>query len=191
MAALNPKPDELRSPVKVSFDSATGGVIVLLAKPDFGFVDRPVRFQGKVFQPKGELHISILVQEAAEKVKKYLDDHPDEAYEIREIVDQTRWLYQKLDTYYHIEEEPEVETIIQMVEMPGLPAFFKDLSGKLKQGFVLPPTHVTLYTRGTETGIALPSQEIFQQRVRSAIHPEEIQPEDDRPARLGADQGLA
>lgn len=180
-----------RAPLGASFDPQTGFVLVNINKIDYGFMDKPVRYQGKVFQPKSELHITIVSQDAAERVRQYLESHPDDAHEFQDLISSTNWSYLKKQEFYYVEEEPGVETLIQMVEVPSLNAFFSSLSSIVGKGFILPPTHVTLYTRGTEKGIGLPNQETFQERAKAAVQPGEIRAEDDPPARLGSDQGLA
>lgn len=176
MQSLPPKDDHLRQPAKTVFDPQTGFVVVQLNKAEFSYNETPVRYQGRVFSPKAELHITVISADAAEAVRSFIERQPDDAVHVQEIVDETRWVFRELDSFYHVVESPEVETIIQMVDMPYMAEFFSRLSGLIRQGFILPPTHVTLYMRGTEKGIGLPTQTVFDQLVQSPIRPEELQP---------------
>lgn len=165
--------DRPLSPVSTSFDPRTGIVRAHLDKVDYGYVDQAVRYQGRVFQPKSELRITIISEDAG-VLSKYLASHPDDIDDVQDLVLSADWRCNKLDEFYHVVDQPGVETIIQMVELPGLRQFFRDLSKLVGQGFLLPPMHVTLYTRGTQEGIQLPDQQSFQQRVRTRVLPWEV-----------------
>lgn len=176
MQTLPPKDDHLRQPARVVFDPDTGFLVVQINKAEYGFHEAPVLYQGRVFQPKSELHITVISADAAEEVRSFIARKPDEAVQVQEMVDETRWVFRELDSFYHVVESPGVETIIQMVDVPYMAEFFSRLSGLVGRGFILPPTHVTLYVRGTEKGIGLPNQTVFDQLVQNGIHPNEIQP---------------
>lgn len=176
MQSLPPKDDHLRQPVKTVFDLQTGFVVVQLNKAEYSYHETPVHYQGRVFDPKPELHITIVSADAAETVRSFIERKPDDAVHVQEIVDETSWVFRELDSFYHVVEAPEVETIIQMVEVPHMADFFSRLSGLVGKGFILPPTHVTLYMRGTEKGIGLPTQTVFDQLVQNPIRPEELRP---------------
>jgi hypothetical protein len=188
MGLLRSDETNTHSPVSASFDVQTGLILAHLDKVDYGFVDEPVRYQGKTFQPKSELHITLVSQDAG-AILKHLESHPDDIDEIQDLVFLADFTFFKLGEFYHVEEQPGVEAIIQMVEIPGLRAFFKDLSKLVGQGFIVPPTHVTLYTRGTVKGISLPDQQAFQQFARAKIIPGEVQVAQQRTS-PGAEQGL-
>lgn len=185
MQSLPPKDDHLRQPAKTVFDPQTGFVVVQINKAEYGYHEAPVHYQGRVFNPKTELHITVVSANAAEAVRGFIERKPEDAVPVQEIVDETRWVYRELDSFYHVVESPGVETIIQMVEVPHMAEFFSRLSGLVGQGFILPPTHVTLYMRGTEKGIGLPTQTVFDQLVQGPIRPEDLQP-----AQGGTAEGL-
>jgi hypothetical protein len=158
----NANQDDLRDPVRVTFDESEGFLMVQLDKNEYGFRDQPARFQGQTFQPKSELHITIISRDASEIVKNHLAQQPEASGALQGLIDATRWLYCRLGDYYHVRED-EAETIIEMVEVPELQGFFSELSRMVGQGLVLPPTHVTLYTYNRDEGIGLPTGELLEQ----------------------------
>jgi len=190
MGLLRSDENNLHSPVSASYEMETGNILTHLDKVDYGFFDQPVRYQGKTFKPKAELHITLISQDSA-TILKHLESHPDDFYDIQDLVRSTDFSFYKLDQFYYVEEQPGVETIIQMVGIPRLSSFLKDLSSVVGKGFIVPPTHVTLYTRGTEKGISLPDQNTFQQLARRRIRPDEVQRPGASSSPSGADQGLA
>jgi hypothetical protein len=150
------------------FDPGEGFLLVQVNKDAYGYVDKAVRYQSKTFAPKTELHITILSADGAEQVRQQIEEHPEDEGRIVGIIDHTDWSFIKLDEYYHVKDGDE-ETIIQMVEVPRLNAFFSDLSALVGKGFVLPPTHVTLYMRESEKGIGLPNREVFDELVQGRV----------------------
>ncbi len=190
MTLLRSDETNMHSPVSASFDPQTGFLLAHIDKVDYSFVDEPVRYQGKTFQPKSELHITLINQDAG-AVLKHLESHPDDLDDIQDLVLSADFSFYKLGQFFYVVERPGVEAIIQLVDVPGLRPFFKDLSKLVGQGFIVPPTHVTLYTRGTEKGISLPDQHTFQQLARGQVLPSEVQRLAEASPRAGADQGLA
>ena len=161
-------------PVKTVLVPETGFVVSQVNPIDYGYIQVPVRYQGRLFQPKSELHITLVSENAAETVRKHFEKRPGDIDRVQEVIAQNRLSFRKLDEYYYVEESGE-ETIVQMVDLPNLGTFFQDLAGITGGGYVLPPTHVTLYMRGTETGIGLPSPAVFDARVKSQVQPGELQ----------------
>lgn len=170
---------EFCRPVSKDFNRETGYIVVSIDKVDYQYDNRGVVYQGRVFEPKSELHVTIISAEDAEELRQYLHKKPDGAQSVWDILDETDFSFRKVDEFYYVEESPGVETIIQMVEIPMLDTFFRSMSAMVGRGFVLPPTHVTLYVRGTDRGIALPDQEVFREKVKARIQPEDLQFRDD------------
>jgi hypothetical protein len=164
---------ELCRPVNVNFNEQTGFLQVNLAKTDYDYVDRPVRYQGRIFQPKGELHITIISQDSG-VLLHYLARHPQDLDSIRDLIYSTDWSFRKLPDFYHVESGGGEESIIQMVDVPDMVPFLRSLSNLVEHGFVLPPTHVTLYTLGTVLGIPLPNAAVFRERARTPIHASDL-----------------
>jgi hypothetical protein len=173
MAALRADQIHRYTPVSASFDRRTGMIVTHIDKIDFGFIDRPVRYQGLLFQPKRELHITIISKDAG-VIMAHLTRHPEDVEDILDLVVSTNWSFYRLNTFYYVQEKPEVETIIQMVEIPALQSFLGELSRLAGHGFLMPPTHITLYERGAEKGIAIPDQHSLQHLMKTQIQPQEV-----------------
>lgn len=187
MTAIDSETGAYQRPVSASFDPLTGFVLVNIDKISYQYLDQPVHYQGKLFQPKEELHITIISDDAG-TILKHLENRPDDQAGINDLVLSSNWSYRKLPKFYYVTEEPDKETIIQMVDMPGLRQFLMDLSKLIGHGLTVPPTHVTLYMRGTDKGIGIPSTAAFEDLIRADVEPEEIQPTRGPAAKSGADQ---
>ena len=160
-------------PVITTFDEQTGFVLAHVDKIDYGYRERSIRYQGMIFQPKPELHITIISKDAG-ILLKHLKRHPDHADDLQDLIVSTNWSFRRLDKIYFIQEKPGVEAIVQMVEIPVLQGFLKDLSRLVGHGLVIPPTHITLYWRGMEKGIAIPDNQSFQKLVKAQIQLGEV-----------------
>ena len=190
MAALLADENHRHAPVRTTFNEQTGYVLLQVDGVDFGYPGMPVRYQGKIFQARQELHITVISKDAG-IILKHLKRHPGDADDIQDLVLSTNWSFYKLNRFYLVQEEPEAETfiqpqaetIIQMVEIPALRLFLRDLSRLVGQGFVIPFTHITLYTRGTECEIPIPDQHGFQQLAKVQIQVWEVRLDKAPPSR--------
>jgi hypothetical protein len=167
--------NKLAAPKQVDFDKDSGYLLLRLEKQAFALQGQGVTLEGRRFEPKDEVHITILSREAAEAVRQHLEENPEQGERLRRLIDETHWEFQKLDSFYHVWEEPEAETIIQMVEVPGLPAFFKRVGEMVVKEIEPPPAHVTLYLRNTEKGIGLPTQAVFEQLVQKQVQRSDLE----------------
>ena len=168
MSLLHAQGTGFSRPVKAVFVPETGFVVAEINPSEYGYTHKAVRYQERIFYPKDELHITVVSGQSAETVRKHLEKQPQDTERIQEVVDQTDWSFRQLEEFYCV-VDGEAETIIQMVEMPFLSQFYSDLSGITGSGHILLPTHVTLYMRGTETGIGLPNQTAFDTLVKARI----------------------
>ena len=66
------------------------------------------------------------------------------------------------------------ESIIVMVEVPGIRRFYREIGRILGREIEVPPTHVTLYTYGGLCGIGLPTQEDFERYVTREVPMNEL-----------------
>lgn len=162
-------------PIMARFDPVHGRLSVHLDPNDYGYAAVPVSYSGRVFQPKSELHITIISQDAR-LIVDFLARHPDYISDWDDLVQSNDWSYRKLAEWYWAARSATVETIIQRVEVPMLESFFSGASRLIGQGLTLPPTHVTLYMRGTELGIGIPDAAAWQERVRARVWAHELTP---------------
>ncbi len=188
MAALLADENHRHSPVITTFSEETGFILAHVDKVDFGYLDKPVRYQGKIYQAKPELHITIISKDAG-ILLEHLKRHPEDIDDIQDLVISTDWSFYKTDNFYLIQDKPGIETIIQTIDIPVLKSFLRDLSKLVGRGFVMPPTHITLYMRGTEQGIPIPDQRRFKQLIKAEIHPWEVRSDRNPPPQPAPEQG--
>lgn len=162
-------------PEEVFLDPQTGYLAARVDSRNYGDYSQAVIYQGKVFQPKTELHVSIVSGSAADRLCETAEMNPAIVELIRGWIRTVDWRFLPLDRFYAVQDEEENESIVQMVNMPGVAGFFQRLSDLLQQPLPLPPTHVTLFTCGDPQGIGLPDRETFDRLVKAEVLPEAIQ----------------
>ena len=162
------------TPSGISFDEDNCYLVVQLNPAIYGYEAREVAYRGKTFKPKDELHITILSSGAAELLKEHLKKKPEDRELVLGYVNHAGWVYKKEDRYYHVVQEPGVETIIQMVCVQGAESLYENLSELFEEELPFPPTHVTLFMIGTEEGIGLPTQEVFDELVQGEVRAADI-----------------
>ena len=168
------------------YDEETGGVQVHLSKAIVGFLDASLAFRGKVFDPKDELHITILGKAPGRLVREAIERDPPVEGRIRQAIENANWAFRFQDKMYHVCKEKKVrhaqgdlntlhaESIIVMVEVVGLQGFYDRLGRITGVDLEPPPAHVTLYTYGDPLGIGLYSREDLQEFVTQEIAPSEL-----------------
>lgn len=159
--------------VETWFDQETGRLLLQLEKADVGLGEEAIQFAGITFQPKDEVHITIIGSGLGEKVKAILAADESAETRLQQIIHDTNWSYRLQDKWYHV-VEGEAQTIIRMADVPATPAFFDRLNRLLGLEAEIPPTHVTLYTYKKPGGIGIANRAEFDALVQRAVAPEAL-----------------
>ena len=159
----------------LDFDRESGTLLLPLEKAAVGLGDEPVRFDGRRFQPKREVHITLIGKDLGEAVVEAAAQDERVFDRLQQAARAVDWGYQLTDAWYHVAEgEPgggQAETIIRMADVPGLAEFYRRLGEILGRALEVPPAHVTLYTRNTSEGIGLADAAAFRRHVVAAVEP--------------------
>lgn len=167
--------NDLLPAVRATIDPDTGLVRVHLDKVTHGYLNQPVHYQGGILHPLKELSITVLSGLEAAFLSRHLKNHPEDIADVQDLVSVRRWTYRKTGKYFFVQDQPGVGDIIELVEVPEMAQFFKDLSQLAGRGFILPLTYVALYTSKAEGGVA-PSE--LDQKIKTRIRPDEFLPPD-------------
>ncbi len=163
-----------------------GTLLIPLSKEDFGLSDEKIEFLGKVFEPKEEVHITVIGKDLGQKLQEAIKGDPAIENQIEQVMKEADWSYEKKDKMYHISKDKKkvdlqgdfkvihAESIILMVEIAGIEQFYRKLGRIIGTELEVPPTHVTLYTYGDPVGIGLPNQAAFEEFVTREILPNEL-----------------
>jgi len=145
--------------------SAENTVIINVDKDEFGIQSRPVEYAGKVFMPKRETHVTVFGSTLGTALLQQILHNPEVEQQIRQAFESTDWCYTKTTDLRHLirqrsgQTAAAEESIIMLLDMEGMASFYQKLKalGLIDNEHPLPPPHVTLYTRNSDTGIGVHS----------------------------------
>jgi hypothetical protein len=158
--------------IRPDFNHETGTLLLRLRKDEVGLGEQPLAFQGKRFQPKDEVHITIVGSALGEELRDALDS-AGRASAFDSLVAATDWRYTLLDRWHHVVrrgDEP-AESIVRMVEVPSLPTFYAQLEALAGLSIPPRPAHITLYTWRDDGGIGIATWEEFAELVAGPVDP--------------------
>lgn len=152
------------------FDRESGALLLRLD-------EEPVRFAGRRFQPKSEVHIPLIGKDLGATILDAAGQDETVLDQLQAAVRETDWRYRLTDTWVHVSaRQPDggpAETIIPMAELPELGAFYRQLGTILGRAVAVPPAHVAVYTRNEPGGIGLANAEALRRAVVRAVEPRE------------------
>lgn len=143
-------------------------LIISVKKRDFAIKTEPIEYSGKVFIPKQEAHITVLGSEPGTHLLQQFVNKPDIEQQVIQAFENTDWSYTKTQDWRNIARHitdfngkiTTEESIIMLVEMEGMVAFYSKLKtlGLINDDHPVPPPHVTLYTQNCDLGIGIHSE---------------------------------
>jgi len=170
----------------IGFESPRGSLLLGLEQAEYGFGARQAQVAGEVFNPKAELHVTLLGSST-------LRDLPaDTAACIAAHAARENWYVELLEQYWLLrnpaaEQGKTTASIIQMVEVYPLQAFLAAANQRHALVLQPPPTHITLYVQGGGCGIALNDHDSWRHLRQRRLFASELPPRN--PARETAPRG--
>jgi hypothetical protein len=141
---------------------------------DFIFTPKRVRIEDAWFEPKDELHITLISKRVGRILGEKISLDPVLAARIAKNFEAINWGYEPAGPVHIIsrlrkktEDEQATlcheKTIILKLNMPGMTDFYEALKALdlISADTSTPPPHVTLYTLNCPTGISLASNKIL------------------------------
>jgi hypothetical protein len=124
----------------------------------------PLRLDGLVFEPKRELHITLIGSALGCALRASIDAATlDRA--IAAAVAAQDWAFTRRGQLLRLQKPSAdgdatqvVGSIIELIDLPAMAPFHAALSRLLDRPLPVPPPHVTLYTQGSSKGIGVPSE---------------------------------
>ena len=150
-----------------------GSLIIPLAWSDVPFKEKSVYVQGERFEPKDELHVTVIGKKAGSVIQKKILMDPGIESTLRQDFEEIDWSF-KLGGVVHLlsreKEKPEQgeavleKTVLVRLQMPGMAIFYKRIKSiKLAtENMAVPPPHITLYTRNSPSGISVPNDDALE-----------------------------
>jgi hypothetical protein len=151
-----------------------GSMIIPLKWRDFIFPNKRVCIEGEWFEPKDELHVTVISKHAGRILGEKMSQGPVVAARVRQEFEAIDWGFEPAGPIHIIsrsKEKPGKEsatrchekTIILRLNMPGMTAFYEVLKtlNLISADALIPPPHVTLYTLNCPVGIGLANNNVL------------------------------
>jgi hypothetical protein len=154
-------------------------LIISVDKQDFGITAETLRYDGRVFLPKQETHITVFGSELGSRLLQQLMQRPALEQKVHEAFESTDWSYRQTPELHHLarnkttpgKDSSTEETIVMLIEMEGMTIFYSKLRklGLIGKDRPVPPPHVTLYTRNIDQGIGIDSEKELAELSRGRV----------------------
>ena len=158
-----------------------GSLIIPLEWSEVPFPQRPINVDGERFEPKHELHVTVIGKESGRAIQEKILLGPLNDSTLPQDFEEIDWSFKPGDVVHLLSREkvnPEEgaivleKTIILPLHMPGMTAFYKCLKSHnlLPTNTPGPPPHITLYSRNCPGGIGVPDEQTLI-KLREKIIP--------------------
>ena len=138
-----------------------GSLIISLAWGEVPLTETSVYIDGDRFEPKHELHVTVIGKKAGREVQARLSRAAQNEAALRKDFENIDWRFIPGVTLHVLSRttwEPRESTIVLPVEMPGMAVFYECLKSLGLVTDDAPPPHITLYHRNCPGGIGVPDE---------------------------------
>jgi hypothetical protein len=134
-----------------------------------------IEIDGRCFEPKHELHVTLVGSALGRELRTVLGDRLDAA--TRPAFEALDWSPARTGRGALIEkpgrrddgERGTVASIIELIDLPAMAHFHRWLGELLGRQLPVPPPHVTLYTHACAKGIGIATPAALRAWRRSAL----------------------
>lgn len=154
--------------VKASWPGFSARGTLVLPLPDAPPA-APVDIEGLRFEPKRELHVTLIGHALGADLRAALRTRCDAR--VRALFASLDWRHRRLGAFHLIEKHARrddgrmgrVASVVELIEMPAMAGFHGALGALLGRELPSPPPHVTLYVHGKASGIGVPTPRALRQ----------------------------
>ncbi len=162
--------------MKISWPGFTkkGAVIIKLPPEPFCLAKETIDVYGESFTAKDELHVTLIGNEIGSIILNRIKQDQTINKLLKKTFEKIDWSFKQTGPVHILSrsEEGVVESsIILLIEMPGVTAFYDQLKalGFIESETALPPPHVTMYTQNCPLGIGVPNDETLNALSREIL----------------------
>ncbi len=149
----------------VLFNENSYFLSIPVARQVIGVDKEKMLFRGKLFELKSEFHITIIGSNIMHIVKEILEKDKTKKERFLVFLSEFNWSYELTNRYYHLVRDitkgkkgEHIESIIQIVTVPGIEDFYKMLECLIDIQIPFRPMHITIYVNGNQKGISVDTQ---------------------------------
>jgi len=134
-----------------------------------------IRLESQMFEPKDEFHFTVVGTRNGKKLAGAIKSQPGLSKKVGELIRTSNWELGSTPQIYKVTKEyaiPDPKTgenrsesrqsVVQVLDLPGLDAFYRNLNAISSAEIEPQFPHITLFTMGDKMGIAINSREEFE-----------------------------
>jgi hypothetical protein len=139
-------------------------LIIPLAWSEVPLAETPVYIDGERFEPKHELHVTVIGKKAGREMQARLSRAAQNEAVLRKDFENIDWSFTPGATLHVLSQatrKSRDSTILLPLNMPGMVMFYECLKSRGLVTGEAPPPHITLYHRNCPGGIGVPDRKIL------------------------------
>lgn len=151
--------------------------LVLPVARDARARDHAVVLDEARFEPKAELHVTVVGRTLGARIAQALADGTLQEAALASAFEALDWSWSDTGAYVWLrKDKPEgrAESVVELIEMPAMAAFHFALGRKLGERLPVPPAHVTRWVRGNPEGIGVPDEDTLRALTVRLVAREEL-----------------
>lgn len=142
-----------------------------------------VRVDAQNFAAKHELHLTLVGRRLGQLLLASPGERRYRTRAVRAAFEALDWGWQRTGRLLWLEKhgaeggpDDRMRAIVELVELPAMADFHRQLGTLLGRELPVPPPHVTLYTAGKARGIGVPTAAALREFTVRAVTPAEFGP---------------
>lgn len=147
----------------------------------------PVLLDGHHFVPKHELHVTLVGRALGQQLLASPGERRYRTLVLRTAYESLDWSYTRSGVLVRLEKhgaeggpDDRMGAIIELIDLPALDDFYRQLGLLLGREISVPPPHVTLYTAGKAKGIGIPNANALREFTVRTVKVDELVPDPTR-----------
>lgn len=141
-----------------------------------------VRVDAQNFAPKPELHVTLVGRRLGQLLLASPAERRYRTLVARTAFEALDWRWRRTQQLLWLEKhgaqggpDDRMHALVELIELPAMADFHRQLGTLLGRELPVPPPHVTLYTAGKARGIGVPTQAALREFTVRAVSPSEFQ----------------
>lgn len=140
-----------------------------------------VRVDAQNFAPKAELHVTLVGRRLGQLLLASPGERRYRTLVARTAFERLDWSWRRTQRLLWLEKhgaeggpDDRMHAIVELIDLPAMADFHRQLGSVLGRELPVPPPHVTLYTAGKSRGIGIPTAAALREYTVRAVTPAEF-----------------
>ncbi len=141
------------------------------------------------FAPQRELHVTVANRRLGQQLHPDLGTARPRVKAARTAFERLDWRFRRTGRFMRLEKHElasfghgrRIGSIIELIELPAMAMFYRELEIMIGRELLVPPPHITLYTLGRSRGIGVPDDAALRRLKVRDVSARELEGDAQRP----------